>query len=106
MIFYLALRSPPALERYEDALPFFNLTGIVGTKHTLRQDARGAAKFLYVKLLLRFTSAQVSGNGKPNLWCRPVSPTAYFNRYTEDALDLCDVLGSYVPGAKAEAKRC
>lgn len=25
----------------------------------------------------------------------------YFHRYTEDALDLCDVLGSYVPGAKA-----
>jgi predicted PolB exonuclease-like 3'-5' exonuclease len=24
----------------------------------------------------------------------------YFHRYTEDALDLCDVLGSYVPGAK------
>src|SRR5215475_10311744 len=23
----------------------------------------------------------------------------YFHRYTEDALDLCDVLGSYVPGA-------
>jgi len=22
----------------------------------------------------------------------------YFHRYTEDALDLCDVLGSYVPG--------
>jgi hypothetical protein len=21
----------------------------------------------------------------------------YFHRYTEDALDLCDVLGSYVP---------
>ena len=26
----------------------------------------------------------------------------YFNRYTDDALDLCDVLGSYVPGAKAK----
>jgi predicted PolB exonuclease-like 3'-5' exonuclease len=24
----------------------------------------------------------------------------YFHRYTEDALDLCDILGSYVPGAK------
>ena len=24
----------------------------------------------------------------------------YFHRYTEDALDLCDVLGSYAPGAK------
>ena len=24
----------------------------------------------------------------------------YFHRYGEDALDLCDVLGSYVPGAK------
>jgi predicted PolB exonuclease-like 3'-5' exonuclease len=24
----------------------------------------------------------------------------YFYRYSEDALDLCDVLGSYVPGAK------
>jgi predicted PolB exonuclease-like 3'-5' exonuclease len=26
----------------------------------------------------------------------------YFHRYTEDALDLCDVLGSYVPGAKVK----
>ena len=24
----------------------------------------------------------------------------YFHRYTEDAVDLCDVLGSYVPGVK------
>ena len=24
----------------------------------------------------------------------------YFHCYTEDALDLCDVLGSYVPGAR------
>jgi 3'-5' exonuclease len=26
----------------------------------------------------------------------------YFRRYTEDALDLCDVLGSYVPGGKVK----
>ena len=26
----------------------------------------------------------------------------HFHRYTEDALDLCDVLGSYVPGAKVK----
>src|SRR5215471_1584625 len=26
----------------------------------------------------------------------------YFHRYTEDALDLCDVLGSYVPGAEVK----
>jgi 3'-5' exonuclease len=26
----------------------------------------------------------------------------YFYRYSEDALDLCDVLGSYVPGAKVK----
>src|SRR5271169_487567 len=26
----------------------------------------------------------------------------YFNRYADDALDLCDVLGSYVPGAKVK----
>jgi predicted PolB exonuclease-like 3'-5' exonuclease len=26
----------------------------------------------------------------------------YFHRYTKDALDLCDVLGSYVPGAKVK----
>jgi 3'-5' exonuclease len=26
----------------------------------------------------------------------------YFNRYTDDALDLCDVLRSYVPGAKVK----
>ena len=26
----------------------------------------------------------------------------YFHRYADDALDLCDVLGSYVPGAKVK----
>jgi predicted PolB exonuclease-like 3'-5' exonuclease len=26
----------------------------------------------------------------------------YFHRYTEDAVDLCDVLGSYVPGVKVK----
>ena len=26
----------------------------------------------------------------------------YFHRYTEDALDICDVLGSYVPGGKVK----
>jgi predicted PolB exonuclease-like 3'-5' exonuclease len=26
----------------------------------------------------------------------------YFHRYTEDALDLCDVLGSYAPGGKVK----
>jgi 3'-5' exonuclease len=26
----------------------------------------------------------------------------YFHRYTDDALDLCDVLGSFVPGGKVK----
>jgi predicted PolB exonuclease-like 3'-5' exonuclease len=26
----------------------------------------------------------------------------YFHRYTDDAVDLCDVLGSYAPGGKAK----
>jgi predicted PolB exonuclease-like 3'-5' exonuclease len=26
----------------------------------------------------------------------------YFHRYTEDALDLCDFLGSYAPGGKVK----
>jgi 3'-5' exonuclease len=26
----------------------------------------------------------------------------YFHRYTDDALDLCDALASYVPGAKVK----
>jgi 3'-5' exonuclease len=26
----------------------------------------------------------------------------YFHRFTDDALDLCDVLGSYVPGVKVK----
>jgi 3'-5' exonuclease len=30
----------------------------------------------------------------------------YFHRYTEDALDLCDVLGSYVPGVKVKLPYC
>jgi 3'-5' exonuclease len=29
----------------------------------------------------------------------------YFHRYTEDALDLCDVLGSYAPGGKVKLGR-
>ena len=33
--------------------------------------------------------------GAPGLQARP-----YFHRYAEDALDLCDVFGSYTPGAK------
>ena len=32
----------------------------------------------------------------PGLTLRP-----YFNRYTEDALDLCDVLSSFAPRSKA-----
>ena len=26
----------------------------------------------------------------------------YFHRFTDDALDLCDVLGSYIPGVKVK----
>src|SRR5262249_49487077 len=26
----------------------------------------------------------------------------YFHRYTDDAIDLCDVLGSYIPGGKVK----
>jgi len=37
----------------------------------------------------------VHGVAAPGLSLRP-----YFNRYTEDALDLCDVLSSYSPQAK------
>jgi len=32
----------------------------------------------------------------PGLSARP-----YFNRYTDDAIDLCDVLSSFAPNAKA-----
>jgi predicted PolB exonuclease-like 3'-5' exonuclease len=30
-----------------------------------------------------------------------LSARPYFNRYTDDAIDLCDVLSSFAPGAKA-----
>ena len=40
--------------------------------------------------------AMVHGVGAPGLAMRP-----YFNRYTEDAVDLCDVLSSFSPQAKA-----
>ena len=40
--------------------------------------------------------AMVHGAGAPGLAMRP-----YFNRYTEDAVDLCDVLSSFSPQAKA-----
>lgn len=40
--------------------------------------------------------AMVHGVAAPGLSLRP-----YFNRYTEDAIDLCDVLSSFSPQAKA-----
>jgi 3'-5' exonuclease len=40
--------------------------------------------------------AMVNGVAAPGLSLRP-----YFNRYTEDAIDLCDVLSSFSPHAKA-----
>jgi predicted PolB exonuclease-like 3'-5' exonuclease len=40
--------------------------------------------------------AMIKGVSAPGLSARP-----YFNRYTEDALDLCDVLSSFAPHTKA-----
>src|SRR5262245_7081608 len=40
--------------------------------------------------------AMVNGVAAPGLAMRP-----YFNRYTEDAIDLCDVLSSFSPQGKA-----
>ena len=40
--------------------------------------------------------AMIHGVSAPGLAARP-----YFNRYTEDALDLCDVLSAFAPRAKA-----
>jgi hypothetical protein len=33
-----------------------------------------------------------------------VSSRPYFHRYTDDAIDLCDVLSSFAPGAKAATR--
>jgi len=41
--------------------------------------------------------AMVHGVAAPGLYARP-----YFNRYTEDAVDLCDVLSSFTSQAKAK----
>jgi 3'-5' exonuclease len=41
--------------------------------------------------------AMVNRVPAPGLQVRP-----YFHRYTDDALDLCDILGSYVPGSKVK----
>jgi 3'-5' exonuclease len=41
--------------------------------------------------------AMINEVSAPGLFARP-----YFNRYTEDALDLCDVLSSFAPHAKRE----
>jgi 3'-5' exonuclease len=38
----------------------------------------------------------VHGVAAPGLSARP-----YFNRYTDDAIDLCDALSSFAPQAKA-----
>jgi 3'-5' exonuclease len=40
--------------------------------------------------------AMINGVSAPGLTMRP-----YFNRYTEDAIDLCDVLSSFNSGARA-----
>src|SRR4029450_11069089 len=40
--------------------------------------------------------AMVHGISAPGLAVRP-----YFNRYTEDAVDLCDILSSFAPHSKA-----
>jgi 3'-5' exonuclease len=40
--------------------------------------------------------AMIHGISAPGLAVRP-----YFNRYTEDAVDLCDILSSFAPHAKA-----
>jgi predicted PolB exonuclease-like 3'-5' exonuclease len=34
--------------------------------------------------------------------CGGLQVRSYFHRYTDDALDLCDVLGSYVPGVRVK----
>ena len=34
-----------------------------------------------------------------------LSARRYFHRYTDDAVDLCDVLSSFAPGAKATFAR-
>jgi predicted PolB exonuclease-like 3'-5' exonuclease len=40
--------------------------------------------------------AMIYGVSAPGLVARP-----YFNRYTEDAVDLCDILSSFAPHSKA-----
>src|SRR6185437_739406 len=40
--------------------------------------------------------AMIHGVAAPGLAVRP-----YFNRYTEDAVDLCDILSSFAPHSKA-----
>jgi 3'-5' exonuclease len=40
--------------------------------------------------------AMIHGVSAPGLAARP-----YFNRYTEDAVDLCDILSSFAPHTKA-----
>ena len=44
--------------------------------------------------------AMIHGVSAPGLAAR-----LYFNRYTEDAVDLCDILSSFAPHTKASAER-
>ena len=57
----------------------------------------GAAVLRYLTPIpvLRYR-AMINEVTAPGLYTRP-----YFNRYSEDALDLCDVLSSFTPGARA-----
>jgi hypothetical protein len=53
------------------------------------------AHLLAVVPVLRYR-AMIHGISAPGLAAR-----LYFNRYTEDAVDLCDILSSFAPHSKA-----
>jgi predicted PolB exonuclease-like 3'-5' exonuclease len=86
-----ALGAPNVGERSEKEI----ITGFVGRIAELTPQLvtfNGASFDLPV---LRYR-AMVCGVAAPGLALRP-----YFNRYTEDAIDLCDVLSSFSPQNKA-----
>jgi Predicted 3'-5' exonuclease related to the exonuclease domain of PolB len=72
----------------------FRLHRLLQRAELVRRPATGDHRRAPLRLRYRAMVNRVSTGG--------LQVRQYFHRYTDDALDLCDVLGSYVPGGKVK----
>jgi 3'-5' exonuclease len=87
-----ALGAPSTAQRTEAEL----ITAFVDRIGQLRPQLIGFNCHSFDLPVLRYR-AMVNRIPAPGLHVRP-----YFHRFTPDAVDLCDVLGSYTPGSKVK----